>query len=769
MIGSSLMKLSLAWIFEHIDTSFEQVDVKHLIHLLNTKVVEIEQYKECIFIPENFMYIKWTGKALSLNIDQRNDVQIGQWYLLHLKEKRWNWATMKDLGGSKEHFIPSLSAPTDHSNQNNSFQLSGQKKVDLIIEISNSALTHRADLWSHRGFAREIATLLKKKLKPIDDFLWNDIHLLRHEKTEDKCEISKFNITIKTDKCTRLSAAYIEGCSTIPSDLEIIRKLCSIDIRPRNMIVDGTNIIMADLGHPMHAFDADHLDQTITIEQGRKSICTLIDDTTIETTPADIVIINNDKPVSLAGIMGGSETSINEETHNILIEAALFCPTIIRKSSIYHGKRTDSSIRFEKGLSNQGPLIALKRYLKYFSDYYPQSIKNIPVIDIGPDQQVETIEISHKTIEQRLGIHIDKTDIISILSSLEFTVTETNNNYTIIAPYFRSSHDISIEQDIIEEIGRMYGYESITPVNPAIKTNGTINRYNRMKRAIKQLLACDKNMKELSNYAFLDTQFARTIQWSIDELLAVQLPVSDNFKYLADSLVPLILKAIIENQLHKHNARFFEIGRVWHKMDDRTIKEKEMLCFGVTHETVDFYEGKEIINHMATLYGITIDWKQLQPDTCPSWLMPYKSAALYSNDKVIGYAGMLHEKYHTILARNLPYELFCAEIDMHLFADIITDFKPFIPLPKIQPIYRSITFLLPHTVQGIEVEMCIKNIFPDFTKIHMIDFLEKNNQKAVTFEIIFYGKEQSYTKEEIDTYIKTITEQVSNNWKAPVA
>ncbi|QQR62983.1 hypothetical protein IPH67_00720 [bacterium] len=529
---------------------------------------------------------------------------------------------------------------------------------------------------------------------------------------------------------------------------------------------------MADLGHPMHAFDTKTLKDTIVVQQGTQKELLLLDSTTITTNQEDITITSGEQALSLAGIMGGAESSIVSSTSNILIEAAQFCPTTIRTSATRHNKRTESSMRFEKGLTYTGALNAIRRYLYYLQSEKLYNIKDISIFVTGQKDTEKVLSFSHKTVQQRLGIQITSKEIEAILTKLDFQVTIKNEQYHVTVPWFRSVKDITIQEDLFEEIGRMYGYNTITPIAPSLKTMASINRFERMKRQIKQLLSFGKQMHELCSYAFLDSEFNRIIEWPAEQQLEVKLPVSENFRYLADSLFPALLKAVVENQIHKQNARFFEIAKVWSYNQTTTdLQEHEKVGFIITNEATDFYEGKTIVKAITDLYGLELHWKQLDPEECLHWLMPYKSAAMYAGTQRIGYAGMIHDRFTKLLGRALPHPAFYAEVDLNTFFKAIEPDKPFRTPAKLQPVIRNITFLLPKTVSAQIAQQFIQNLYPYFMEVFIQNFLEKDewhNERAVSFELLFTPEEKSYTKDEMDSFMSHISIMVCQNWKASV-
>lgn len=760
------MKLSLNWIFTHLARSVATIDVPELIKLINQKVVEIDRLHPLTLNPHMFMLVQNTkdGFKSSTNVlplPKRADAVINHWYLITTNHDVKTWTTVKDLGGTKETLIPALTL----INNSPAETLQNIAWNDYIIEISSSAITHRPDLWGHRGFAREISVLLDIPLKPIDDLCLQTAVVHRtHEKKSEKIKDFPFSIARETESCSRFAAAFVPTVTQKPSICSVAFLLSRVDIRPINAVVDGTNVVMMDLGHPMHAFDSNKIHgQSIIIGQNNTGFLKLLDGQEIECQPNDIIIRDSSHILSLAGIMGGLESSVQPETESLLIEAAVFDASTIRTSAAYHKKRTEASARFEKRLDPEQPVWAIKRYLKYALEH--SLIPSAPacIIDSGNTQSNHTITIDHQTIERLLGVAIDYRFILKTLNGLEYTVTCIDDTYTVQVPSFRRS-DICIKEDIVEEIGRLYGYWHIKPQAPAI-TRTTHVDYNRStSHAVTSLLSFGMHMHEIKSYAFFDESFLHEIQWPTDQTAEVHTPVSQNWKCLINTLIPGLLKAVTENSAQKEKAAFFEIGTVWTPYPNEK-RLNESLHLGLIHaeEDYSFYDGKKILHTVNQLYGIDPLWIGYNPDNCPLWLMPYQSAQLMVDGTFIGYAGLLHYEIRNRLAKHIPNSIFVAEISLDKITHLKKQLPKFKMSSRFQPVTRDINIWTPKSCSAQTLINTIKSTTSLIRSVSIVDFLEKDewsNHRAITLRVIIESHEKTFTKEEIDLIMVSITEKI---------
>ena len=462
------MKVSLAWIFEHIKGDWTKVDVPRLVDSFNKTTAEIAGFSEFKLDLESFTLVTVikVGKSdvtvhssewkKDIEISARAEIRDGDCYLVKKDGTQCRWATMRDLGADKDLLLPSLYCAKEF--------MSGEWKKgvqvhDYLLDIDNKSITNRPDMWGHRGVAREIAALLKLPFKSLDEFLFHKVVKQYDDLKAPATLDNPFTVTVEDPAITKqYSSLYCEYVEPRPSMLPMAFMLARVDCRPITVIVDGTNYVMLDLGQPMHAFDAQKLMTRIVMPRKAraKESLLLLDGQHIQLTPEDYVITDGQKPIALAGIMGGQSTSVDQNTQSVFIESAVFDAGTIRKTAARLHVRTDSSARFEKSLDPNQSSIALLRLLKVWHDMGLHIKASDQISLIGDHVQPREIVITHECIEKHLGVSLDNEFVTETLTRLAFKVREdafaASTTYIITVPTFRGTKDITIKEDIIEEV-----------------------------------------------------------------------------------------------------------------------------------------------------------------------------------------------------------------------------------------------------------------------------------------------------------------------------
>jgi len=432
-----------------------------------------------------------------------------------------------------------------------------QIEADAIIEVDNKSLTHRPDLWGHLGMAREVAAITGKKLRdPVK------LDLLPKGQAPIGIEIEDFAL------CPRYSALVFENVTVQPSPAWLQDRLEAIGLNAINNIVDITNYVMAELAQPMHAFDAEKLHgSTIFVRSARtgEQIAALNEES-YNLGPSNLVIADAQGPIALAGVIGGLHSAIGPHTKRIVLESANFQAASVRKTSVALKLRTDASMRFEKSQDPTNTVQGLARALELLEQVSP----GIRVVGGVADSRGELktpppIELSVEWLKAKLGRALEAHEVRSILESLEFGVEEhAPGRFLVWVPSWRATKDISIKDDLLEEVGRMVGYESITPRAPLIESvvppEDASRKYSRRVRN----MAVAQGFNEVYNYSFVTEEMARAFHIDVAEHVGVANPIASGQTLLRASLLPAILKNIVDNSRHLHSFRLFEIGREIH-------------------------------------------------------------------------------------------------------------------------------------------------------------------------------------------------------------
>ncbi|MBV9763535.1 MAG: phenylalanine--tRNA ligase subunit beta [Acidobacteriaceae bacterium] len=463
---------------------------------------------------------------------------------------------------------------------------------DWIIEIDNKSLTHRPDLWGHYGMAREVAAFAGGVLKdPVR------LDLLPNGQPVVKVEIQDYSL------CPRYSALVFEDVKVNQSPLWLQDRLRNLGLNPINNIVDVTNYILAELPQPMHAFDADKLaGKTIFVRSARGGErLKALNGEMYMLSESDLVIADSSGSVALAGVIGGLDTAISETSTRIVLESANFNAASIRLTSSRHKLRTDASMRFEKSLDPENTTRGLARAMELLREVCP----GIRAVGGVTDNRaalpsVKPIVLPIEFVIRKLGEDVSEERVSAILGALGFGTTETAPGVlTVSVPSWRATKDISIKDDLVEEIGRMVGYEEITPAAPLIRCvpppSDPMRVYVRQVRS--QLAA--QGFTEVYNYSFVNESDAERFEAKIADHVAVTNPIASELTHLRRSLLPGIFRNIITNVRNYDEFRIFEIGGEIHPTPDGTlpgeITHLAAAIYNARRDAQEFFELKRVI------------------------------------------------------------------------------------------------------------------------------------------------------------------------------
>jgi len=438
--------------------------------------------------------------------------------------------------------------------------------ADTIIEVDNKSLTHRPDLWGHHGMAREVAAITNRMLRdPVK------LDLLPKGKAPIDIQIEDFTL------CPRYSALVFENVTVRPSPLWLQYRLEAIGLNAINNIVDVTNYVMAELAQPMHAFDAEKLNGSTIFVRGARpdEEMVALNDESYNLSPSNVVIADAAGPIALAGVIGGLHSAIGAETKRIVLESANFQAASVRKTSVALKLRTDASMRFEKSQDPANTVRGLARALELLEQVSP----GIRLVGGLADSHSELkkpapIELSVDWLKAKLGRDLDAREVRSILESLEFGVQEpATGQFLVTVPSWRATKDISIKDDLLEEVGRMVGYESITPKAPLIESVVPPESASRLFLRDVRNRAVAQGFTEVYNYSFVTEDMVRAFDMDVAAHVGVTNPIAADQTLLRASLLPAIRKNILDNSRHFSSFRLFEIGREIH-LRNRDLPEE---------------------------------------------------------------------------------------------------------------------------------------------------------------------------------------------------
>jgi phenylalanyl-tRNA synthetase beta chain len=429
---------------------------------------------------------------------------------------------------------------------------------DSIIEIDNKSITHRPDLWGHFGMAREVAAILGHALKdPVR------AGLLPPGPAGVQIQIQDLTL------CPRYSALVFENVTVRPSPLWLQYRLATIGLNPINNIVDLTNYIMAELAQPMHAFDADLLKGgTIFVrpaKPGERFRALNEEEYTLD--PSNLVIADAGGAIALGGVIGGLDSAISEKTTRVVLESANFQAASIRKTSSAIKLRTDASMRFEKAQDPANTVRGIARALELLEELSP----GIRAVGGVADQRKEVappppIDLPLEWLARKLGRAIEPSEVRQILERLAFGVLESRQGvFAVTVPSWRATKDITIKDDLVEEVGRMIGYDSIPPQAPSVPAAAPReNTERRFQHEVRQIFV-DQGFTEAYNYSFLSEETVGAFGFDPAAHIRVANPIASDQALMRASLLPGLWKNVAENLKHREAFRLFEIGLEIHK------------------------------------------------------------------------------------------------------------------------------------------------------------------------------------------------------------
>ena len=441
---------------------------------------------------------------------------------------------------------------------------------DTLLEIDNKSLTHRPDLWGHYGFAREIAAIFDRKLR-----------VLELEDLGPYDNMPDYDLTVDdATGCPAYCCIEMSDLAVRPSPIEIQCRLHALGQRTFNNLVDLTNYVMLEIGQPMHAFDGAKLESVRVAPFGKKGTFTTLDGADREMLPEDLMIWNATEPVALAGIMGGMNSEVTENTVTLLLESANFKESRIRRTATRLGLHTDASQRFEKQQPPANTIEGVQRYLHLLRESgITPSIRTRLSRKGDLKEQVRYLDISKSFFDTRIGNSIESGRIVSILTSIGFTADLKSNHFRVGIPPFRSEKDISLPIDILEEVTRINGYDNLEPIMPHFSAeNVRFNDSLRSQHKARRILAQAYGFSEIHSYSWFDETWLKSLAYDPGQTLEMANSSSEKNIRLQNTLVPNVLWAVKKNTMVRDAFRLFELGKIYKPDAANGRIEHHVLC-----------------------------------------------------------------------------------------------------------------------------------------------------------------------------------------------
>ena len=645
--------------------------------------------------------------------------------------------------------------------------------LDLKEEIIDFEITpNRPDCLSIEGLGRETAASLDK---PFKDPRKNIDEL----QIPNKKEIEGLTVDITAPElCYRYIARVVKNVKVGPSPDWMKKRLKACGIRSINNIVDITNYVMLEMGQPMHAFDINSISgKHITVrraENGEK--ITTLDETERVLDENDLVIADDKKAVAIAGVMGGLNSEIEKDTQTVVFESAMFYGGNIRKTAKKVGLRTESSARYEKGLSSENTLRAINRAVELVELLGAGEVVE-GKIDVYPTKQkINKIKLDVDKINTLLGTNISKQEMINILEKLDIKV----ENDMAIAPYFRM--DLEFVADIAEEIARFYGYDKLeTTLVRAGTTIGVRTKEQKIENKIQEILVTN-GLSEIYTYGFLsekDLEKSKIKKELIDNAITIINPLGDEFKLMRPTTIPSMMQILAGNNNKKNqNAKLFDISRNYKNIDNQVEKgevplQENILTIGMYGEDVDFYTLKGLVENI--LEAANVNRYDIERETTNESYHPGRCANLKVGIDTIATFGEVHPE--VLMNYEINKRVYLAEINITKIVKYSKANKKYTEVPKFPAAERDIAVIVDEDVQVGDIEKAITKKCKRLLKgqkgleeIKLFDIYRDEkigeNKKSVAYSLIFRDKTKSLSDDEINPVMEEITKELEEKFKA---
>ena len=635
---------------------------------------------------------------------------------------------------------------------------------DVLLEIDNKSMTNRPDLWGHYGIAREIAALYKLPMKKIEP--------VKVDATSD------FKVEIKDiDRCPRYIGVEMNGVSVKASPFSMQSRIWRVGMRPINALVDITNYVMLATGNPTHAFDADNIEDHITVRraaEGEKLL--LLNGKELALCGDDLVIADGEGAVALAGVMGGAKDSILPKTTRVILEVANFESTGIRRTALRYDNRTEASSRYEKAVDPERCDQALALSLAFFKELYPEL--QITGFCDRYEKKLERaeIDVSLTWLAKRLGKHLTNDDIRAKLEILGFDVAIDGDNMHVIAPTWRSTGDISIKDDVMEEVARLYGYDNFESTPFTTSFEGAINQKDiSLVRNIKEYLAIRCGMQEIFTYPWMNDTFVNAVMQDTTGMLRLSTPPAPELSWLRSSLLPNMCEAVMKNERYFDDFAIFEEAQVFTDSDytspydatESLPKQRRNIAAAIASGTRSvndlFREMKGFLAYMPRythMEGFTF-----KKDVKPVWADSVVWQNIYVGDTKIGDLGLVAKKVTMECGiKNLTVMVF--EMDTTLLKPLISRTNKFTHLAEYPVTDYDISMLFDSATTWEEIDAVIakKEAGPVKAAGFVDEYRGKQipaGKKSVTIRLTIGSNEKTLTSDEIEAAAGSVMKQLT--------
>lgn len=642
---------------------------------------------------------------------------------------------------------------------------------DIILEIDNKSMTNRPDLWGHYGIAREIAALYDLPMKEFPRFDRNV------ENT------SGFHVTVEdAERCPRYLSAQIEGLSVKPAPYQMQSRIWKVGMRPINALVDITNYVMLATGQPTHAFDSDHIAGHVIVRRaGAGEKLLLLNGKELALSGDDLVIADDAGVVGLAGVMGGAKDSILPETDKVILEVANFDAKGIRRTALRYDNRTEASARYEKAIDPERCDQAFDLSMQLLGQLYPE-MKVTGLVDEYPQhlKQAE-IDVPLSWLERRLGKRLPPEEIRHKMELLGYGISFSGDNMHVVVPTWRSTGDVSIQADIMEEVARMYGYENFEAEPITTTFDGAINQLDKdLERRIKEYLAIRCGMQEIFTYPWMEESYVNAVLQSTEGILSLSTPPSPAERFVRSSLLPNLCKAVVKNERYFDEFSIFETAQVFRDenytspYDPREklpSQRKNVAGAFVTTDkdiTALFRKAKGVVEMMARYVHMeTLTFRQTEK---PVWADNVVWLNICRGEEKVGDLALLSKKVSMACGiKNLNVMLF--QLDQDSLVPLKSRTNTFTHMAEYPMTDYDISLLLDGSVQWKDVLQTVGGIKSEL--LHGASFVDEYRgkqvpagKKSLTLRLSIGSKEKTLTSSEIEEVASNVLSKIAKRFGA---
>ncbi len=621
---------------------------------------------------------------------------------------------------------------------------------DIVFEVDNKSLTNRPDLWGHYGLAREFSAMFNRELKPLEG---EDISAYNN--------LPKLNVNVNSEDCYRYSSISVANVTKRVSTQTMKIRLKYCGMRDINLLTDLTNYLMLELGQPMHAFD-NEIVKGINVNKAKENekLLTLEGEEHEIPEGATVIYNENNTPVAIAGIKGGKLSGITDSTTKLLLESACFDSKAIRIASTKIGLKTDASQRYEKSLDPEMTIVAIARLLKLLKSIDNGVTVTSSLTDVYTKKYPKiSIDINADFVSKRIGVDISKEQIANILTKLGFDVKESNDNLVVNVPSFRATKDISIREDLVEEIARSYGYDNIVPEPISMEVKATdANTSHNNQYQTKYLLAEKYGLNEVHSYLWNYSDF--NSQVGIEHKSYVSLVDTSNAGQsgIRSQLSPSLIKFMSENKNNFNDIGMFEIGSCVTGLDENNLAiEEQHLSICLASQSKSGYDLYFKLKQMLNDIAENVYLKQLtigKIDNIPNYVHPTNSTNIYANGENIGLFGLIHPSVK--LAIDKKFNIAILELNVKKLSDA-TDYKPQLKkVSKFQDVNIDYSFIVPNSTKYADVANHLNNFKTKLIWTYELQDIyssaDLGNNSSWTFKFNICALDRTLTAKDIDIF-----------------